>query len=229
MSPDPVGRPSPGSAWPVAKSLCYPCCEALINTHHEGAFVGYIVLSELRTDCARVHISSHLHLRIYLRPGRQGASSLHGLPFVGVCQTGPDRVSGGIPTDLSASNHVFTLDEAAGVLPRRDVLEDDVVSYGSKERNPIPDEYWDASNDEALNEPSLKKVLNSDPAVNVKVPEAARIKLRHDFGGSPRHMLDDSPSRSGGERFSAEHENGLLAVGPRVKGQDCLEGLAPDD
>ena len=49
---------------PVAKSLCCLCREAPINTHHEGAFVGYIVLSKLRTDCASVHISSQLHFRI---------------------------------------------------------------------------------------------------------------------------------------------------------------------
>ena len=63
--------------------------------------------------------------------------------------------------NLSASNHILTLDEAAGVLPRPDVLEDDVVRYGPKERNPSSDEYRDASNDEALNEPGLKKAAES--------------------------------------------------------------------
>ena len=139
------------------------------------------------------------------------------------------RAFNGSPQSRLDDNLILTLDEAAGVLPRPDVLEDDVVRYSAKERNPSADEHRNASNNEALNEPSLKKALNSDPAIHVNVPDAASSKLRHDFGGSPRHTLHHSPERGGGERASTEHENGLLTVRPRVKGQDRLEGLAPDD
>lgn len=40
----------------IAQSLCNLYREALVNTHHEGVFVRYIILSEFRTDCTRVHI-----------------------------------------------------------------------------------------------------------------------------------------------------------------------------
>ena len=77
--------------------------------------------------------------------------------------------------------------------------------------------------------PASKKPLNGDPAIHVNMPDAASGKLRHDFGRIPRHTLHHGPGRSGGERASAEHEDGLLTIGPRVEGQDRLEGLAADD
>ncbi len=130
---------------------------------------------------------------------------------------------------LSGGNHILTLDEAAGVLPRPDVYEDDVTRYGAKERNTGTDEHRNASDNEALNEPGLKKPLNRDPAIHVNVPNAASSKLQNDFGRSSRHALHRCPDRGGSERASAEHENGLLAIGPRVKSQDRLESLAADD
>ena len=57
---------------------------------------------------------------------------------------------------MSGGNHVFTLDEAAGVLPRPDVLKDDVACYSAKERNPGADEHRNASDNEPLNEPGLE-------------------------------------------------------------------------
>ena len=144
----------------------------------------------------------------------QGASGpiTLGLPFVEVRHTRHAVVvsGGGLPADPSANDHIFTLDEAAGVLARPDVFEDDVMRYCSKEQNASPDEYWNSSNDEALNQPSLKKSLNSDPAVNVNVSEAASLKLSHDFGGSPRLMLDNSPGRHEGEGVGMSTKTGFL-------------------
>ena len=54
-------------------------------------------------------------------------------------------------------------------------------------------------------------------------------KPRHNFGRSPRHTLHHGPERGGGERVSAEHENGLLTIRPRAKGQDRLVRLAAYD
>src|SRR2546428_338576 len=71
--------------------------------------------------------------------------------------------------------------------------------------------------------------LNGDPAIHVNMPDAAGGKLRHDVGRSPRHALHHSPEGGGGQRASAEHENGLLTIRPGVKGQDRLEGLAAND
>jgi hypothetical protein len=115
-------------------------------------------------------------------------------------------------------NHILTLDEAGGVLPRLDVPEEDVVGYSAKEWNPGTDEHRNASYYEALNEPGLKKPLNGDPAIHVDVLDASRSKLRHDFVWSPGHPLHHGPDRGGGEQASAEHKNGLFTIGPRVKG-----------
>ena len=97
-------------------------------------------------------------------------------------------------------NHVLTLDEAAGVLPRLDVPEEDVVGYSAKEWNPSTDEHRNASYYEALNEPGLKKPLNGDPAIYVGVLDASRGKLRHDFVWSPGHPSTTAPTGAGASR-----------------------------
>src|SRR2546427_1464195 len=47
--------------------------------------------------------------------------------------------------------------------------------------------------------------------------------------GAPDIRSTTAPGGVGGERTSAEHENGLLPIGPGAKGQDRLESLAADD
>ena len=86
---------------------------------------------------------------------------------------------------LLAGNLILTLNETARVLPRPDVLEDDVARYSAKQRNPGTDEDRNASDNKALNEPGLKKPLNGDPAIHVNVPDAASSKLRRDFKRIP--------------------------------------------
>src|SRR5262245_42741418 len=109
------------------------------------------------------------------------------------------------------------------------MLELDIAMCGAEERDPLADEYGNACDNEALNEPGLKKPLNGNPAIHVNMPDAASGKLRHDFGRIPRQSLHNSPGGRGGERVSTERENGLGAIRPRVKGQDRLEGLASYD
>ena len=54
-------------------------------------------------------------------------------------------------------------------------------------------------------------------------------KLRDDFSRLTGHMLDHCAGRSGRDLVSAEYENGLLPIGPRVKSQHRLESLTADD
>src|SRR5437870_5199880 len=58
---------------------------------------------------------------------------------------------------------------------------------------------------------------------------AASGQLRHDVGRSSRHPLHDRAEWRRGEWASAEHEHALLTIGPRLKGQHRLEGLAAYD
>src|SRR5262249_54557095 len=90
------------------------------------------------------------------------------------------------------SNRILTLNEAAGVLSRRDVLEGDIALCNTKERDPGADEHGNACDNEALNEPGLKESLNCDSAIHVNMPDATSGKLRHDFSRIPRHMLHHS-------------------------------------
>src|SRR3954464_6678662 len=51
-------------------------------------------------------------------------------------------------------NQIFALNEATGVVARRDVRESDIVRQRAKERNPGAYQHWNAGDDEPLNEPS---------------------------------------------------------------------------
>src|SRR5438093_4869666 len=130
---------------------------------------------------------------------------------------------------LLGGNNILALDEAAGVLVRATVLKNDVTLNLAEQRDPATDEDGNARDYEAVNEPSLMKPLNRNPAILVNVSDATSCKLRHDVRGRPGHSLHHSSGRCGVERSSAEHEHGLLPIGPGAKRQDGLERLAPDD
>src|SRR6266571_3010966 len=130
---------------------------------------------------------------------------------------------------LLGGNNILALDEAAGVMTRGDMLKRDVTFYWAEERDPTTDEDGNARDDEAVNEPGLKKPLNRDPAIHVNVSDAPSCKLHHDVRWRPGHALHRSPGGCRGERMSAEHEHRLCPIGPGAKRQDSLERLAPDD
>ena len=65
--------------------------------------------------------------------------------------------------DGSGANDILTLDEAARVLARRDVRERDVARQRAKQRHAVTNEHRHAGDDQALDEPGLKKPLNGDP------------------------------------------------------------------
>src|SRR5437773_12536388 len=94
---------------------------------------------------------------------------------------------------LLGGNTILTLDQAAGVVARRDVLKSDVPRHCTEKRNAATDEHGNARDDETVNEPGLKKPLNRDPAIHVDMPDTPSCKLRHDVGGSPRHSLHHTP------------------------------------
>src|SRR5262245_61700780 len=124
---------------------------------------------------------------------------------------------------------ILTLNETAGVLARRDVLEGDIALCGAKERDPGADEYGNASDNKASNESGLKKPLDSDPTIYVNMSDAACGKLRHNLGRGAGHPLHHSPDGGGRDGARAENENGFGAIGPRVKAQDRLECIAAND
>src|SRR6266480_3265742 len=130
---------------------------------------------------------------------------------------------------LLGGNNILALDEAAGVMTRGDVLKRDVTFYCAEERDPTTDEDGNARDDEAVNEPGLKKPLNRDPAIHVNVSDAPSCKLHHDVRWRPGHALHRSAGGCRSERMSAEHKHRLRPIGPGAKGQDSLERLAPDD
>ncbi|HKB79636.1 MAG TPA: hypothetical protein VKH35_07960 [Thermoanaerobaculia bacterium] len=80
-----------------------------------------------------------------------------------------------------------------------------------------------------MDQASLQKPLNGDPAVDVDILNASRSEARGDIGRSPRHLFHDCSGRSSSDRTTTEHENGLLAVSPPAEAEDCFEGLPADD
>ena len=62
---------------------------------------------------------------------------------------------------LLGGNNVLALDEAAGVVARGDVFKRDVALYCAEEWDPATDEDGNARDYQAVNEPGVKKPLNS--------------------------------------------------------------------
>src|SRR2546429_7002757 len=124
---------------------------------------------------------------------------------------------------LLGGNNILALDEAARVLSRGDVLKRNITLNRTEQRDAATDEDGNACDDETLNEPGLKKLLNRDPAIHVNVSDAANCKLRHDVRRRPGHSLHYSFRRYGSERTSAEHEDRFPPVRPGAKRQDGLE------
>src|SRR4051794_32050215 len=91
--------------------------------------------------------------------------------------------------DVLDGNIILALNQAAWIVPSRYVMETDIVRQGAEERNTGANEHGNARNNETLNKPGLEKPLNGDPAIHISMPDAASIKLRHDFSGIPRHMF----------------------------------------
>ena len=67
----------------------------------------------------------------------------------------------------SCNDLVFTLDHAPGIGARRDVSEADVVRKGAEERNSIPDQYGQSTDDETVYQPGAQKFLNGDAPVHI--------------------------------------------------------------
>ena len=80
------------------------------------------------------------------------------------------------------------------------MLERNVTLERAKQWNPGTDQHGNARDNEPLNEPSLEKPLNRDPAIDVDVPDAARSKPCDDLAWNPRHLLDNRAGRRGSKR-----------------------------
>ena len=107
------------------------------------------------------------------------------------------------------ANTILALDEAAGILARRDMPKRHVVRQGAEERNPGANEHGNARDDQAVDEPGRKEALDRDPAIHVHVLEAAGGKLGDDVGRSPRQVLHHRALRCGGKGTRAEQRRML--------------------
>lgn len=67
----------------------------------------------------------------------------------------------------SCNDLVFTLDHAPGIGARRDVSEADVVRKGAEERNSIPNQYGQSTDDETVYQPGAQKFLNGDTPIHI--------------------------------------------------------------
>jgi hypothetical protein len=67
------------------------------------------------------------------------------------------------------ANLVFALNQAAGVLARRDVLERNIARHRAKQRDSSADQHGHARHDQALNETCPQKSLDGNAAVDVNM------------------------------------------------------------
>ena len=109
-------------------------------------------------------------------------------------------------------------------------MEPDIAWQAAEQRDSLPDQDGDASEDQAPDQAGGKEFLNGDAAVDVEMMKAASGKLHHDLAGISGHLFDDACADGGEvEGATAQDHDCFVAVGPFGKGQDRFKGLASDD
>ena len=91
---------------------------------------------------------------------------------------------------------VLALNQAARIMPSRDVEEPHVSRQRPEEGNALADEHRHPRNHETLNQPGAQEFLNRDPAVDVQIVDPSGRELRHDLRRCPGHLFD----RAAGDR-----------------------------
>jgi hypothetical protein len=124
---------------------------------------------------------------------------------------------------------VLAADQTAWVLARRDVPEPDVMWQGTEEWDSISDENGHAGDDETLNQSCAQELLNCDSTVDVEVVGTAGGQACNDIGRSSCHVFHDaSYDRRKIDRAATQDYDALVAVGPRLHGQNGFESFAAD-
>jgi hypothetical protein len=114
---------------------------------------------------------------------------------------------------------VLALNQAARIVPSRDVAEPNVARQGAKERNSVSNEHGHASDHETLNEPRAQEALNGNPTVDIEVVDTTGSKLRNDVSRRPSHLFNDASADRGEVDGAATQDHyALVTIGPGVKG-----------
>src|SRR5713226_5731499 len=106
---------------------------------------------------------------------------------------------------------VLALNQAARIVPSRQVTEPNIVGQGAEQRNPLSNEHRHASDNEPLNESRAQEPLNRDPTVDVEVVGTTGSELRDDLRRRPGHLFDNaSAGRGQVDRATAEDHYALV-------------------
>src|SRR5947207_12720438 len=133
------------------------------------------------------------------------------------------------PSLLLFNNLILALNQAARIMPRRDVAKPNVARQTAEQRTARPTEHGNARDNEPWNGPLAQKPLNRDSPVDVQVLDPAGSELRDDLRWRPGHLFHNASGHCGQiEWAAAQHNDSLVAVGPGLKSQNRLEGLAAD-
>src|SRR5712691_2694412 len=98
---------------------------------------------------------------------------------------------------MLGANMVLALNQAARIVPGRDVIEPNVARQGAEERNSVSNEHRHAGDDETLNEPCAQEPLNRYPTVDVEVVKTPSRELRNDLIRGPGHLFDNASAERG--------------------------------
>src|SRR5438552_19083770 len=89
------------------------------------------------------------------------------------------------PSLLLFNNLILALNQAARIMPRREVAKPNVARQTAEQRNSLSNEHGHARDNEPLNGPLAQKPLNRDSPVDVQVLDPAGSELRDDLRWRP--------------------------------------------
>src|SRR5260370_10589207 len=98
---------------------------------------------------------------------------------------------------MLGANMVLALNQAARIVPSRDMAEPNVARQGAKERNSVSNEHGHASDNETLNEPRAQEALNGNPTVDIDLGDTTGSRLRNHVRRSPSHQFNDASGDRG--------------------------------
>ena len=110
------------------------------------------------------------------------------------------------------------------------MVESYIAGERPKQGNPTAEKHRDTRDDQALDQACFQEALDGHSAIHINLLEATCAESRYHFWGrAGHHVTHGAVGRPQRCRPCAEHHDRLCPIGPGIKGEDRLKGLAADD
>src|SRR5260370_1058093 len=90
---------------------------------------------------------------------------------------------------MLGANMVLALNQAARIVPSRDVAEPNVARQGAEERNSVSNENGPASDHESLNDPRAQEAFKAKATIDIEIVDATRSYVLTNVSGRANDLF----------------------------------------